>query len=217
MFKRRPTREPGSMNPVSPLLHFPMHRTAWHITFGTHGTRLHGDPRLTVDRKHNQRGTPFLAPDPAREERERSQLATPPVLLSPEQRCLVETRIPAVCVRGGWDHIQSAAAPDHVHVLLRADSTIHGKQVRRWLKQWLTEELNREFKGARSTPWWADGGSMGGRWGVDQACERRGVLCECLEVHTQAAHGVDPRKPGPQDPARMASNYLGVRTCTTPA
>ncbi len=133
--------------------------TAWHITFGTHGTRLHGDPRPTVDRKHNERGTPFLAPDPRREGRERSRLASPPVLLSREQCLFVESRIPTICDRGGWEYMESAAATDHVHVLLRADSTIHGKHIRRWLKQWVTEELNREYKGERSSPWWADGGS----------------------------------------------------------
>jgi len=31
-------------------------RTTWHITFGTCGTRLHGDLRPAVDLDHNNRG-----------------------------------------------------------------------------------------------------------------------------------------------------------------
>ena len=36
---------------------------AFHITWGTYGTRLHGDPRGTVDRNHNHFGDPVLGYD----------------------------------------------------------------------------------------------------------------------------------------------------------
>ncbi|MCH8164939.1 MAG: hypothetical protein IH889_04955 [Planctomycetes bacterium] len=35
---------------------------AYHITFGTYGTRLHGDPRGTVDRTLNNRATRSSVP-----------------------------------------------------------------------------------------------------------------------------------------------------------
>src|SRR5438876_12296826 len=38
----------------------PMNLLAYHITWGTYGTRLHGDPRKTVDRQHNAYGEPIL-------------------------------------------------------------------------------------------------------------------------------------------------------------
>src|SRR5688500_18791040 len=40
-----------------------MNLLAYHITWGTYGTRLHGDPRKTVDRLHNQYGDPVLGYD----------------------------------------------------------------------------------------------------------------------------------------------------------
>jgi hypothetical protein len=74
--------------------------TTWHITFGTHGARLHGGPRLTVDRDHNQRGEPFIGEggrDPDREQRERAKLKSQPVILSIEQCVFIESVIPAIC------------------------------------------------------------------------------------------------------------------------
>src|SRR2546421_11369035 len=49
---------------------------AYHITWGTYGTRLHGDGRGTVDREHNEYGTPVLGPDP---ERQRRRIRAPQV------------------------------------------------------------------------------------------------------------------------------------------
>src|SRR5688572_26695020 len=36
---------------------------AYHITWGTYGMRLHGDPRGTVDRDHNALGSPIIRRD----------------------------------------------------------------------------------------------------------------------------------------------------------
>jgi hypothetical protein len=36
---------------------------AYHITFGTYGTRLHGDERGTVERAHNVYGEPIVGMD----------------------------------------------------------------------------------------------------------------------------------------------------------
>ncbi|MEM8781384.1 MAG: transposase [Planctomycetota bacterium] len=133
--------------------------THWHLTFGTYGTRLHGDARPTVDREHNRFGTPFVTADPSRLLREREAMAAEAVVLTSDQRGHVERTIPSICERGGWSY-RIAAAPeegDHVHVLLAADPKRHGKEVRRWLKQWLTASLNERWP--RTTRWWAHGGS----------------------------------------------------------
>jgi hypothetical protein len=37
---------------------------AYHITFGTYGTRLHGDERGTVDRSMNHPGDPVIGAEP---------------------------------------------------------------------------------------------------------------------------------------------------------
>ncbi len=40
-----------------------MRPLAYHITWGTYGTRLHEDSRGTVDRENNSFGTPIVGPD----------------------------------------------------------------------------------------------------------------------------------------------------------
>jgi hypothetical protein len=86
-------------------------RTPWHITFGTYGTRLHGDDRPTVDLQHNQLNAPFLPRDPHREEFERGRMTFPPRYLTMEQRAFVESELSSICVRGGWTYRVCAAGP----------------------------------------------------------------------------------------------------------
>jgi hypothetical protein len=95
-----------------------MNVIAVHITFGTYGTRLHGDPRGTVDRDNNQYGTPVLGYDEHRWERERANLKFPPVILTREQMIHIEHLQPIICERGHWTHITGAAGPDHVHEVI---------------------------------------------------------------------------------------------------
>jgi REP element-mobilizing transposase RayT len=136
-------------------------RTTWHITFGTHGARLHGDDRPTVDREHNERDTPFLPPDPQRIADEQAHMRDDEVRLTAAQRAVVESALPAICARGKWTYRIAAAPPPpedhHVHVLLDADSAVHGKDIRKWLKRWLSEALSRQFAVRRQ--WWAEAGS----------------------------------------------------------
>lgn len=135
--------------------------THWHITFGTYGTQLHGDERPTVDRDHNIPGTPFIDPDPARNYEETRALNDDMVYLSMHTRRFIEGVIPQLCERGDWFFRTCAAGPDHVHVLLAAAPERHGKQVRHWLKRWLSQALNGHPLSHRpaAAPWWAEGGS----------------------------------------------------------
>lgn len=134
---------------------------SWHITIGTHGSRLHGDDRPTVDRQNNELGTPFLYFDRTRADYERELLRGPPVVLSKTQRLYIEELFPAICDRGRWQHIISAAPPagDHFHILLSADRTIHGTDIRKWLKRWLSQALTERFDTPACGEWWAHGGS----------------------------------------------------------
>ena len=138
-------------------------RTIWHITFGTYGCRLHGADEPTVDRQHNQPGTPFLAPDPCRRRDEAQAMRGHGVHLSAGQRTAIEATIPTLCQRGRWDYLVCAAPgppdDDHAHVLLAADPAVHGKTVRQWLKRWLTEELDAQWPRPMGGAWWAVGGS----------------------------------------------------------
>jgi REP element-mobilizing transposase RayT len=140
-----------------------MPRTRWHITIGTYAGRLHGGLRDTIDRGHNVFGQPSIGDNVRREAFERSNLSDRPILLSDEQQRFVQSVVPALCERGGWTLIECSAAPDHVHVALEADDSIHGRRIRPLLKRWLTQALNRRWAGATrrhdGMSWWAEGGS----------------------------------------------------------
>ena len=144
-----------------------MNLRAYHITWGTYGTRLHGDPRGTVDRKHNAYDTPVLGFDQHRWEREKSNLKFPPVTFTRPQMVLVESLLPTICARGGWTHRTGAAGPDHVHEILT--SPHDPETIRRLFKRWLGQELSRVLTREPGCPqpgtgatWWAECGSI--RW-----------------------------------------------------
>jgi hypothetical protein len=136
-----------------------MHLLAYHLTWGTYGTRLHGDPRKTVDRKHNQYGEPVLGYDEHRWEREKSLLKFPPVVFTKPQMLIVESLVPEICQRGGWVHRTCAAGQDHVHAILTSpnDPKTIRRILKRWLDQSLTEHLGALPEGAS---WWAECGSI---------------------------------------------------------
>jgi len=140
------------------MAEFLQHPLGYHLTFGTYGTRLHGDERGTVSRKQNRFGEPVIGKDPVLERLEKSQLKFPPVVFSDEQRRFVEDTLPGVCERGGWEYHIAAAQPDHVHVLLTSPND--GKAIRRWLKTWLGKELSTRWPRMPGQTWWAEGGSI---------------------------------------------------------
>ena len=113
---------------------------AYHITFGTYGTRLHGDDRGSADRAHNAPGEPFLGPDVKRRKRETRLLHSEPIIFTSTQQRFIETAVPGVCKRGDWGYHIAAAGPDHVHVLVSTDAD--PKVVRRLLKRWLGQRLS---------------------------------------------------------------------------
>jgi REP element-mobilizing transposase RayT len=139
----------------------------YHITFGTYGTRLHGDERGTVDRSENGFGEPIVGADGGWQQVERSRLRFPPRALTVEQRLAVQEIVPQVCVRGGWDHVATAAAPDHVHQFVRA--TVEGTDVRKWLKRWLSQAISERWPLSPGEVWWAECGSVKWVWTDDYA------------------------------------------------
>jgi REP element-mobilizing transposase RayT len=142
--------------------HFPL---AYHITFGTYGTRLHGGDRVTVDRSMNSYGDPLIGIDSEWERIERNLLRFPPRELTIEQRLFIEDVVPSICKRGGWKFVEAAAAPDHVHNVLEAE--VDGKDVRKWLKRWLSEALSEHWPLLLEQVWWAECGSVKWVWIAD--------------------------------------------------
>ncbi len=134
--------------------------TTWHITFGTYATRLHGDDRPTVDREQNTRGQDFIWHDDERLKDAHDKRKGDAVYLTAAQRAVIESLIPGICERGGWEY-RICASPlegDHVHVLLDAKCSIEPDAILMWLKRWVTQELNKRW-GKPVTSWWAECGS----------------------------------------------------------
>jgi REP element-mobilizing transposase RayT len=135
---------------------------AYHITFGTYGTRLHGDERGTVDRATNRPGDPIIGSDPSWWARERNRLNFEPVELTDEQMRFAESVMPSICERGGWTFHTGAGGPDHIHALLTADA--EGDAVRKWIKRWLGELMSHRWARPEGATWWAEGGSVKWVW-----------------------------------------------------
>jgi REP element-mobilizing transposase RayT len=131
---------------------------AYHITWGTYGTRLHGDPRGTVERRHNIFGEPIIDHDADWQRIEASQLRFPPRVLTTIQCRYAEGLAEMICQKGGWTLVAFAAAPDHVHVVLQADAD--GKAIRKWFKRWLGEALSEQWPLKKDQTWWAECGSV---------------------------------------------------------
>jgi REP element-mobilizing transposase RayT len=135
---------------------------AYHITFGTYGTRLHGDERGTIDRSMNKPGDPIIGKCEEWEQMERARLNFQPRLFNNEQMILVESLIPRVGERGGWHLHEWAAGPNHVHNVLSAN--VEGDAVRKWLKRWLGQELAKLIPLQPRETFWAECGSVKWIW-----------------------------------------------------
>ncbi len=139
---------------------------AFHITFGTYGTRLHGDERGTVDRSRNRPGDPIIGRNEHWERIERRRLRYDPIILARPQRGLVEGALRSVCEQGGWRFHVAAAQPNHVHLMLTAEAGADSKTTRRLVKRWLSERLNARWPLPDGARWWSTGGSV--KWIWDQ-------------------------------------------------
>jgi REP element-mobilizing transposase RayT len=144
------------------LVFYPL---AYHITFGTYGTRLHGDSRGTVDRSHNVYGEPIVGRAEDWHREELAHLKFPARVFTREQMVEAEGSIPSICVRGGWSLHACAAGPDHVHVVCSAE--VAGKAIRTWLKRWLGEGLAERWALAEGETFWAEAGSVKWVWTTD--------------------------------------------------
>ena len=134
--------------------------TCWHLTFGTYGTRMHGDERPTVDRRRNERGDDFESADPQRVRYLVDRAAGEAVFLNAEQRKRIEENAERLIADTDWRLIEIAAPVEghHVHVVLEAPSRRHGKEIRKLLKSLLSRDLSACF-GKPPVRWWAKGGS----------------------------------------------------------
>jgi REP element-mobilizing transposase RayT len=95
---------------------------AYFITFHCYGTWLQGQEPGSVDRAHNQPGTPFLPPDPETRRAHRDRMSQPPYYLNTERQTMVLQAIQEVCRYRKWRLIAAHIRVSHVHVVVSAES-----------------------------------------------------------------------------------------------
>ena len=75
---------------------------AYFISFRTYGTWLHGDKRGSIDRHHNQYGSPYIPPNEKWHRYNQKQLKTKPLILGAQERKVIEEAINETCRIRKW-------------------------------------------------------------------------------------------------------------------
>ena len=91
---------------------------AYHITFTTYGTWLHGDKRGSVDKQHNQYRSAFVSPNAGLRKKEQANLKNPSVILNKNIREAVLKAILQVCGHRGWDAHAVHVRSNHIHIVV---------------------------------------------------------------------------------------------------
>ena len=108
---------------------------AFFITWTTYGTWLHGDPRGSFDQDGQ-----YVQPDQRRREAAKELMTDDPVILTDEQRAIVDAVIVEHCAIRGWVLHTRNVRTNHVHVVVSAP--VDGTRVRAELKLWASARLS---------------------------------------------------------------------------
>jgi len=135
---------------------------AYFITWTTYGTRLHGDARGTVDRKHNLYGHPMLSSDNARRANEQRELDGDPVVLTHHQRAAVEAAIREHAEFKSWRVWALNVRTNHVHVVCSANEP--PAKVMNAFKAYATRRLRAEKQVDEGARVWTRHGSTRYLW-----------------------------------------------------
>ena len=145
---------------------------AYLITFRCHGTWLHGDERGSVDRFHNQYGTPCFPSNQARLNQNNRRLNHAPVTLTSEQRHTVEEAIRETCDVRKWTLKAVNARTNHVHTVVSA--LVRPELVLNALKANATRQMRQTTQWPAAFSPWSDSGSKRYVWtelGVERAID----------------------------------------------
>jgi REP element-mobilizing transposase RayT len=94
---------------------------AYFITISTYGTWLHGQAPGSVDREHNQYGTPWLEASAERRQEARAKMAQEPYILDETRRAIVRDAIVEECHFRQWTLLALHVRSNHVHMVVTAD------------------------------------------------------------------------------------------------
>lgn len=134
----------------------------YFITFTCYGARLHGDESGSVDRSHNQFGTPSLKPDPRRTLAQRRAMPQPPYHLDRDSRTVVLQSLKEVSRHRGWNLLAAHVRSNHVHVIVEADAK--PEKVMSDFKAYSSRRLNQSGHEEPGHRRWARHGSTRRLW-----------------------------------------------------
>ncbi len=96
---------------------------AHFLTFVTYGSRMHGDPRWTVDRLNNGVGEPLVGRDDFRRNYQVRQMRSLAFAIGGPQRAALESAFAEVAAVRGRDILALSIRIDHVHVVVVGDAS----------------------------------------------------------------------------------------------
>jgi REP element-mobilizing transposase RayT len=135
---------------------------AYLITFRGYGTWLHGDRRGSVDRFHNEFGSPRLPPNEPWRKYNQQLLKHLPVIMKSRQRVVVEQAIRETCKTRKWDFWTMNVRSNHVHTVVSA--SCKPEIVLAALKANATRKLRENGCWNSSRSPWVDRGSKKYLW-----------------------------------------------------
>ena len=94
---------------------------AYFISFRAYGTWLHGDKRGSIDRFHNQYGSPYIPPNDLWYRYNKQQLKANPLILGAPERNCVKTAIRETCEIRKWELLALNVRTNHVHTVVTAN------------------------------------------------------------------------------------------------
>jgi len=94
---------------------------AYFISFRSYGTWLHGDKRGSIDRFHNQYGTPYIPPNERWHRYNKQQLKAEPFILGARERKCIEAAIRETCRIRKWALLAINVRTNHVHTVVCAN------------------------------------------------------------------------------------------------
>ena len=138
---------------------------AFHLIWTTYGSWLPGDARGWIE--SGVMGV--QPPNPEREQEAREIMAEEGIVLTPEQRAVVEQTIREHCRIRGWLLHAVNVRSNHVHVVVTTDC--EGEKARDQFKLWSSRRLsdmagltNPVARGAGRRHWWTEGGEAKPIW-----------------------------------------------------
>jgi REP element-mobilizing transposase RayT len=131
---------------------------AYFLTFRTYGSWLHGDPRLSVDPKHNIYGTPRISANLGLLDTMKKECKEDEFILETSERNTVLESIIETCNYNHWYLHAAHVRTNHVHIILQSNNL--GKKTIAILKTYATKALKRNHSALlQRKKYWSKGGS----------------------------------------------------------